>query len=226
MALPLSKIARASRFGVVGAVAALAVGSASAAPAAAASPPPSASVANGTLSVTGSNGGDRIALRLAPGAPGILQVDFGDDGTAEFAGDRNTFTRIDVLAGNGDDQFRVDQANGTFADEAITVDGGNGDDVLNGGDGAEMFSGGRGIDVIDGNRGADSALLGSGDDSFRWDNGDGSDAVDGSAGFDTLEFNGAAVAENLSLSANGERALLSRVPVSYTHLTLPTNREV
>lgn len=210
MTIHLSTIARVSKLGVVGAAAALAVGAATVTPAAAKSPV-SASVTAGTLTITGSQGPDSIAVRLAPGAPGTLQTDVGDDGTAEFEFDRSTFTRIEVFTGNGDDQFRVDQVNGGFADEAITVDGGNGNDVLNGGDGADLFNGGRGDDVVDGNRGADSALLGQGDDSFRWDNGDGSDVVEGSAGFDTLDFNGAAVAENLSLSANGQRALLSRV---------------
>ncbi len=209
MTIHRSKIARASRLVVVVAAAAFAVacvpvGSPGA------KPPNSASVAAGTLTVAGSQADDRIAVLLAPGAPGTLQVDFGDDGTPEFDFDRSTFTKIEVFARNRDDQFRVNQVNGSFADEAITVDGGNGDDVLDGGDGAELFLGGTGDDAVDGNRGIDSALLGVGDDSFRWDPGDGSDVVEGAVGFDTLDFNGAATLENMSLSANGERALFLR----------------
>jgi hypothetical protein len=204
-------IARKTRLGVVGAAAALAVGAATVTPAAAAKSTSSASVAGGTLTIASNQGDDSIAIRLAPGVPGTLQVDVDDDGTAEFEFDRSTFTRIEAFTGNGDDQVRVDQVNGSFADEAITVDGGNGDDVLDGGDGNELFLGGRGDDAVDGNRGADSALLGPGDDSFRWDPGDGSDVVEGLAGFDTLDFNGATGAENMSLSANGERALFFRV---------------
>ncbi|HEU4543230.1 MAG TPA: hypothetical protein VFR23_19020 [Jiangellaceae bacterium] len=190
-----------------GAAAMLAVGLATASPAAAAT---SASVSNDTLTVNGDNGDDRIALRLAAGAAGTLQVDFGDDGSAEHSFDRGTFSRIEVFIGNGNDQFRVDQTNGAFTDEALTVDGGNGDDNLNGGDGVELFIGGNGQDAIDGNRGNDTALLGNGQDSFRWDPGDGSDVVEGGNGTDTLDFNGAGADEIMSLSPNGERSLFLR----------------
>ena len=202
-----------SRLGVrgfgfaAGAAALLAAGVATAGPAAAAT---SAWVANDTLTVSGDGGDDRIALRLAPGAAGVLEVDFGDDGSAEHSFDRATFSRIEVFAGGGNDQFRVDQANGAFTDEALTVDGGGGDDTLNGGDGAELFIGGGGRDAVDGNRGDDTALLGIGQDSFRWDPGDGSDVVEGDNGTDTLDFNGAAADEIMSLSPNGGRALFLR----------------
>src|SRR5215217_5657375 len=88
---------------------------------AAASP---ASVANDTLTVNGSSRDDRIALRLAAGDPGTLEVDFGDDGSAEHRFDRSTFSNIEVFLRSGNDEFRVDQVNGVFADEALTVDGG------------------------------------------------------------------------------------------------------
>ena len=199
---------RAGRLGLAaGAAAMLAVGLATASPAAAAT---SASVSNGTLTVTGDSGDDRIALRLAAGAAGTLQVDFGDDGSAEHSFDRSTFSRIEVFTGNGNDQFRVDQANGAFTDEALTVDGGNGHDTLDGGDGVEFFIGGNGGDAVDGNRGNDTALLGNGRDIFRWDPGDGSDVVEGENGTDTLDFNGAGVDEIMTLSPNGERSLFLR----------------
>ena len=186
----------------------LAVGLA-AGPAAAAT---SASVSNDTLTVNGDSGDDRIAPRPGVGAAGTLQVDFGDDGSAEHSFDRSTFSRSRCLRGSGHDQFRVDQANGAFTDEALTIDGGNGRDTLNGGDGAEFFIGGNGRDAVDGNRGNDTALLGNGRDSFRWDPGDGSDVVEGENGTDTLDFNGAGVDEIMSLSPNGERSLFLRSP--------------
>src|SRR4029079_16821366 len=65
--------------------------------------------------------------------------------------------------------------------------------------------GGDGNDVIDGNKGNDTAQLGSGDDLFIWDPGDGSDVVQGQQGTDTMRFNGAAAAEQFTLSANGNR---------------------
>ena len=198
----------ARRLGVAaGAAAMLAAGLATASPAAAAT---SATVSNDTLTVNGDNGDDRIALRLAAGANSTLQVDFGDDGSAEHSFDRGTFSRIDVFTGNGNDQFRVDQVNGSFTDEALTVDGGNGDDTLNGGDGVELFIGGNGQDAVDGNRGNDTGLLGNGQDSFRWDPGDGSDIVEGDNGTDTLEFIGSGQDEIMSLSPNGERSLFLR----------------
>jgi hypothetical protein len=201
---------RALPLGLAAGATVLAAGLIVTSPAAAAAP--SASVANDTLIVIGSSGDDRIALRLQAGAPGVLGVDFGDDGTAEFSFDRSTFSRIEVSTGNGSDQFRIDHLNGTFADEPVTIDSGNGDDVLSGGDANEVFITGRGSDEVDGNRGSDTALLGSGSDSFRWDPGDGSDVVEGGSGPDTLDFNGAPGVENMSLSPNGGRSLFLRDP--------------
>ena len=68
-----------------------------------------------------------------------------------------------------------------------------------------MLIGGDGNDIVDGGRGNDVALLGAGDDTFVWNPGDGSDIVEGQGGTDTLLFNGANVAENIDISANGGR---------------------
>ena len=187
----------------------LAMGLATASPAAA-SPAGFAWTIKDTLFVVGTGHGDRIALRLEAGTTDTLEVDFGDDGSADRSFDRNRFSRIAVFAGSGNDRFRVDQVNGLFADEAITVYGGSGNDVLDGGDGVERFFGGSGRDAVDGNRGNDTAYLGSGRDSFRWDPGDGSDVVEGDSGTDTLDFNGAAGVENMSLEPNGRRSLFLR----------------
>ena len=54
------------------------------------------------------------------------------------------------------------------------------------------------------------AFLGNGNDTFIWNPGDGSDIVEGQAGTDTLLFNGANVAENINISANGGRVRLFR----------------
>ena len=189
------------------AMAALAVGAAG--PASAASPN-SVSVANDTLTVTGSSASESIALRLAPAQPNTLQVDFGDDGSADASVDRTTFSHIRVLLKPGNDSFRVDQVNGTFADEALTVEGGSGNDTMNGGDNIETFMGGSGNDFADGNRGNDTGIMESGADTFRWDPGDGSDTIEGNSGQDTLDFNGAGGAEKMSLSANGSRSVFLR----------------
>ena len=192
-----------------GAAAALAVGLVAAGPAGAA-PRTSASVSGDTLEVNGSSAGEALALRLAAGDADTLEVDFGNDGSAEHSFDRSTFSSIEVFLRSGRDRFLVDQVNGTFTDERLTVDGGSGDDTLDGGDGVEVFYGGSGRDAVDGNRGNDTGILGSGQDSFRWDPGDGSDVVEGDSGTDTLDFNGAAGVENMRLLPNGERSLFLR----------------
>jgi hypothetical protein len=170
--------------------------------------PTSVAVQNGTLTIDGGNGSNDLTLRLAPGAPQTLQV---AAGSRVFQIARDSFDRIDIHAGNGDDTVRFDEANGAVnATTPTVIDGGNGDDTLLGGSGAETLIGGRGDDVVDGNRGADTGILGSGDDEFVWDNGDGSDVVEGGSGNDKLTFNGAAGAEQFDVSANGGRVRFFR----------------
>jgi Ca2+-binding RTX toxin-like protein len=82
--------------------------------------------------------------------------------------------------------------------------------TINGGDGNDMITGSAGNDLVIGGRGNDTALLGAGDDTFVWNPGDGSDIVDGQVGIDTLVFNGANVSEQIDISANGARARLTR----------------
>jgi Ca2+-binding RTX toxin-like protein len=188
---------------------ALAFGLAAAAPAAAASTP-SASVADDTLTILGTQAADQLALRLATADPNTLEVDFGDDGSADQSFDRTTFSHIEVFLDEGDDHFRMDETNGPIADEDLTVDGGAGNDTLVGGDGNDLMLGGRGNDSVTGERGSDTALLGSGQDSFTWFPGEGSDVIEGSTGTDTLDFVGANGAEIMSLSANGTRSVFLR----------------
>jgi Ca2+-binding RTX toxin-like protein len=52
--------------------------------------------------------------------------------------------------------------------------------------------------------------MGAGDDTFVWNPGDDNDTVEGQAGFDTMLFNGANVAENIDISANGGRVRFFR----------------
>ncbi len=192
-------------------------------------------LAHGELAIEGTNAGDRLALRLQSGDPAILQVDVGDDGSADFSFARAEITTISVDGGNGDDVVRIDEGNGVFTDTiattisggngddnlvggagAVTLRGGNGKDILAGGPGAEMLVGGNGTDSIDGNGGSDVALMGNGNDTFVWDPGEGSDIVEGQNGADTMLFNGAAAAEQVDLSANGHRLRFFRNPGNIT----------
>jgi Ca2+-binding RTX toxin-like protein len=125
-----------------------------------------------------------------------------------FGLDIGTTERLVVNANGGDDSFA---ATGDLASLiALDVNGGDGNDRISGGNGSDTLTGGAGDDVVDGNQGADVASLGDGNDTFVWDNGDGSDTVDGDAGHDALVFNGATLAENFTLSADGTRARLVR----------------
>jgi hypothetical protein len=190
---------------------------------------------DGLLAVDGTNGDDRLALRLQAGNPAVLQIDVGDDGSAEFSVPRAQVERLSVDGGNGADSLRIDESNGVFTDAiattieggngndrlvggagAVTLSGGNGNDVLIGGAGVETLIGGNGDDSIDGNKGNDVGLLGNGNDTFVWDPGDGSDVVEGQNGTDTMLFNGADAAERVVLSANGGRLRFFRDPGAVT----------
>ena len=172
---------------------------------------------HGVLTIEGTGASDRIALRLQAGDAGVLQVDVGDDGSSDFSFERADVASIAVDAGAGDDFVRVDESNGVFTDTIpTTIDGGAGDDTIAGGKGAEPLLGGDGNDTIDGNGGNDTAILGAGDDTFVWDPGDGSDTVEGQDGTDTMVFNGAGGAEQIDLSANGNRLKLFRTQGNVT----------
>ena len=138
--------------------------------------------------------GNRVRFdRLSPGPFSI------DIGSSEF---------LVLNANDGDDTFST---TGNLADLIqITVDGGAGNDALLGSNGADTLIGGDGNDFVDGERGNDRVLLGAGDDVFQWDPGDGSDIVEGQEGFDTMIFNGANIAEEFEISANGERVRFTR----------------
>jgi hypothetical protein len=211
------------------AVALAAVAASTAVPVASADPQVKARVDDGTLHIQGSPHKDAITLRLNAADPNQLQVDVGDDNTADFTFGLNTFNAIDVKAGEGDDTIRIDQVNGVFTttkatringqggDDLIiggsgaeTLVGGRGDDTILGGSGAETLIGGSGNDLIDGNGGVDTAFMGKGDDTFVWDPGDGSDVVEGGKGVDTMVFNGAAGNEIMAATANGGRVSFTR----------------
>jgi Ca2+-binding RTX toxin-like protein len=82
--------------------------------------------------------------------------------------------------------------------------------TLNGGDGADLLIGSPGDDLVIGGRGNDVALMGAGNDTFVWNPGDGSDVLEGQGGFDSMIFNGANVGENIDISANGSRVRFFR----------------
>jgi Ca2+-binding RTX toxin-like protein len=180
---------------------------------------------DGALVVRGTKASDKIALRLAAGDPSVLQVDMGDDASADFSFERSKVAKIDVKARAGNDLVRMDESNGTFTDTIqTTIEGGDGNDTIAGGKGVETLLGGRANDSIDGNGGNDRALLGAGNDTFIWDPGDGSDTIEGQAGRDTMLFNGASGTDQVELSANGSRLKFFRVQGNITMDTAGVER--
>jgi len=180
-------------------------------PVASAAPTLKAGVVDGTLRISGGPFAEQITLRLSDLDRNQLQVDVGNDGSADQTFDLSTFRAIDVEAGNGNDIVRIDEVNGAFTTTKPTrIDGENGNDTLLGGSGAEVFYGGRGDDVVDGNGGADTAFLGKGDDTFVWDPGDASDIVEGESGSDAMVFNGSGGDEIMAATADGGRVLFTR----------------
>ena len=164
----------------------------------------------GTVTLTGDSASDKLALRLRPNAPDILEADVGNDGTPDLLFDRSTFTAVNVDAGGGDDELRIDRSNGTFTDEQVTLNGGAGNDTLIGNAGNDTLIGGSGNDVAHGDIGADAIRLGTGADVVSWDPGDGSDVIDGEGGADRLDFHGSNASEEIALSASGSRVRLDR----------------
>jgi Ca2+-binding RTX toxin-like protein len=156
-----------------------------------------------TAEVNGGNGSETFTA-TANGT----RVRFDRLDPAPFALDIGTTESLVVNMGGGDDKF---SATGNLAALIqITVDGGAGKDTILGSNGADILLGGDGDDFIDGQQGNDVVFLGAGNDVAQWDPGDGSDIVEGQSGTDTLLFNGSGAAEIMNLSANGNRALLTR----------------
>jgi Ca2+-binding RTX toxin-like protein len=116
--------------------------------------------------------------------------------------------QLTIASGNGNDTINAGALPAGII--GLTIDGGAGNDTITGSQGNDTLIGGDGNDTVIGGRGNDVASLGNGNDTFVWNPGDGSDTVDGGAGTDNLVFNGANVAENINIGANGTHAILSR----------------
>jgi Ca2+-binding RTX toxin-like protein len=158
---------------------------------------------NDTAQVNGGNSSDSFVI-----AANGTRVRLDDLGASPFTLDIGTTENLVVHAGGGDDTITA--GNGLSNLISLTLDGGDGNDIITGGDGNDLLIGGAGNDIVTGGRGNDNAQLGSGDDTFIWNPGDGSDTVDGGSGTDTLLFNGANVAENINISANGSHVRFTR----------------
>jgi Ca2+-binding RTX toxin-like protein len=168
-------------------------------------------VTNIDIDLRGPNGGgdgqaDTITINATQGADVF--------GVAGDAGGINVFGL----------SSRVNIFNQEVQSDRLTLNGLGGDDVIdassleatgiqltmNGGLGADVFLGSEGNDLINGGDGNDTAFMGAGDDTFVWNPGDDNDTLEGQSGADTMVFNGANVAENIDISANGGRVRFFR----------------
>lgn len=178
----------------------------------------------GVLTITGNNQANAISVRRDP-AGNILV----NGGTVAITGGVPTVANTVLIRAFGldsNDQISVDESGGALP--IVNFFGGGGADLLIGGSTADVLNGGPdadtiegrggvdqligegGADVLTGGDGADLAFGGEGDDTFVWNPGDDSDTLEGQGGVDTMLFNGANVAENIDLVANGSRLIFFR----------------
>jgi len=108
------------------------------------------------------------------------------------------------------DELVINALGGDDVVDASAVKAGAIDLTLNGGQGNDVLVGGAGNDLLNGGPGADSMFGGPGDDTFVWNPGDGNDIIEGQGGLDTLLFNGANVSETVDISPNGQRVRFFR----------------
>ncbi len=154
-----------------------------------------------TVTVNGTNGDDTFG---AAGDAGGVHV-FGLHTAVNIFHQEQANDRLTLNALGGADG--VDAT--SLEDDAIQL-------VVNGGLGNDLFLGSEGDDLFNGGDGDDTALMGAGDDTFTWNPGDDNDTIEGQAGFDKMLFNGANVAEQIDISANGERVRFFRNVASVT----------
>jgi Ca2+-binding RTX toxin-like protein len=170
------------------------------------------------LDFQGGEGTDALVIRGADKVANTIQL-FGGQATPDGASidvvvngaaAHANLLDVETLAVSGGSEGDVINAAGLQAGQALTLDGGKGDDTLTSGQGADTVDGGAGDDLINSGRGADVLRGGAGDDTIVWNPGDGSDVVDGGAGVDTQAFNLANIGEVVSIIDMGGHAILTR----------------
>ena len=158
---------------------------------------------------------DRVVANGTPGSDSVTVA--GDAAKTTVSGLPAT---VNVLGGEPLDSLVINTLGGNDSVDAtgllagapaLTTDLGAGNDRMLGSGAKDTVLGGDGEDFADPNRGDDLGLMGAGDDTFQWDPGDGNDTIEGQAGTrDQMLFNGAGVAENIDISANGARVKFFR----------------
>jgi Ca2+-binding RTX toxin-like protein len=146
----------------------------------------------------------------------------GDDvfGAAGDAGGVNVFglhTAVNVFfQEQANDSLTLSAQGGNDVVDATSLEADGIQLTMNGGLGADVILGSEGDDLINGGDGDDAAFMGAGDDTFVWNPGDDNDILEGQDGFDRMVFNGANIAEEITISANGGRVIFFRNVASVT----------
>lgn len=113
---------------------------------------------------------------------------------------------IDIIeAGAGDDVVDFTGA----ASVAVTINGGDGNDVLGGTNNADTLNGDAGNDRIFGAGGDDILAGGSGDDAYYYELGNGSDTITETSGTDSIVFGAGISMDDIVLSVNGSDLTLT-----------------
>lgn len=113
---------------------------------------------------------------------------------------------IDIVeAGDGDDIVDFSGVDSV----AVTINGGNGNDVLGGSNGNDTLNGGAGNDRLFGSKGNDTLNGGTGDDAYYYNLGDGNDTIVETSGTDSIVFGAGIGFADLSLSVSGEDVVIS-----------------
>jgi Ca2+-binding RTX toxin-like protein len=148
-----------------------------------------------SITVNGTAGNDNISIDSTTGDIRVLGF----------------VSAVTIVGAEGaNDSLTINSLGGSDVVNASQLAAGRIKLTMNGGDGNDLLIGSQGDDLINGGRGDDVALMGAGDDAFVWNPGDGSDILEGQAGVDRMIFNGANVSENIDISANGGRVRFFR----------------
>jgi Ca2+-binding RTX toxin-like protein len=148
---------------------------------------------------------DSVTVNATQGADAITVA--GDAGGVHVSG---LHAQVNMLFTDAGDRLTINGQGGDDVINASSLQAGAVQLTINGGLGADVMFGSQGNDLFNGGDGNDVALMGLGDDTFVWNPGDDNDTLEGQGGFDTMQVNGANIAENITLSANGGRALFTR----------------
>jgi Ca2+-binding RTX toxin-like protein len=115
-------------------------------------------------------------------------------------------SHVDVIdAGAGNDVVDLSGA----AHINVTINGGDGNDVLGGSTGNDALNGDAGDDILFGAAGNDTLRGGTGNDTYSYRLGDGNDRIVETSGTDTLSFGAGINLASLTFAVSGADLLLS-----------------